>query len=252
MRLTFGDLAFAAVVIMVAVSAPAQEAADMQDEVAAELAAAAAWEADPVYGNPSSPAVPREPDVTVFFSDFEADNGGLSGSLDWEWGTAYSWSAAGCDSTPAPPAAPYSGAGMWGTVLNTCYNNLGNNQGSGSGSCNNTNPADDSILSLTVDLSGYTAATVTWYEWLDVYSYFDWTEVRVNDVSIWTYCPSSYIAPTAWVQHSHDLTPFVGGVVTIEWHFMSSTVVNRAGWYIDDVLVDGTPVPVELQTLTVD
>ena len=33
---------------------------------------------------------------------------------------------------------------------------------------------------------------------------------------------------------------------------LSSTVVNYAGWYIDDVLVDGTPVPVELQALTVD
>jgi hypothetical protein len=49
-----------------------------------------------------------------------------------------------------------------------------------------------------------------------------------------------------------DLTPYVGGAVTIEWHFMSSTVVNYAGWYIDDVLVDGTLVPVELQSITVE
>ncbi|HSN57063.1 MAG TPA: hypothetical protein VLT32_20500 [Candidatus Sulfomarinibacteraceae bacterium] len=230
----------------------AQESTTVQSEVAAELAAAAAWNASPVYGNPPSTATLREPDVTVFFSNFDSDNGGLSGTRDWEWGTSYAWSVSGCDSTPAPPAGPYSGGGMWATVLNTCHNNLGNNQGAASGTCNNTNPSDDSILSLTVDLSAYTAATVTWYEWLDVFSYFDWTEVRVNSTSVSTYCPSAYAAPTGWIQQAVDLTPYVGGIVTVEWHFMSSTVVNRAGWYIDDVLVDGTPVPVELQTFSVD
>jgi hypothetical protein len=252
MKSKFGRVALLVAVIAVPAWLSAQDVDNVPDEVAAELASAAAWDAAPVYGNPPSSATLREPDVTVFFSDFESDNGGLTGSLDWEWGTAYSWSAVNCDSTPAPPAGPYSGSGMWGTVLNSCYNNLGNNSGSGSGTCSNTNPADDSILSLTVDLSAYTAATLTWYEWLDVYSYFDWTEVRVNGASVSTYCPSSYTAPTAWVQQMVDLTPYVGGVVTVEWHFMSSTVVNRAGWYIDDVLVDGTPVPVELQTFTVD
>ncbi len=30
------------------------------------------------------------------------------------------------------------------------------------------------------------------------------------------------------------------------------TVVNRAGYYVDDVLVDGTPVPVELQSFSIE
>ena len=85
-----------------------------------------------------------------------------------------------------------------------------------------------------------------------MFSYFDWTEVRINGTSASTYCPSSYVAPTAWVLQSIDLTPYVGGSVTIEWHFMASTIVNYAGWYIDDVLVDGTAVPVELQSLTIE
>ncbi len=245
-------LAVLAVVVFVTPVAIAQDNTSVADEVAAELASAAAWEASPVYGNSPTAIAGHEPDVTVFFSNFDSDNGGLTGSRDWAWGTAYAWSAVSCDSTPAPPAGPYSGAGMWATVLNTCYSNLGNNQGSGSGTCSNTNTTDDSILSLTVDLSAYTAATLTWYEWLDVFSYFDWTEVRVNNTSVSTFCPSSYAAPTAWVQQAVDLTPFAGGSVTVEWHFMASTVINRAGWYIDDVLVDGTPVPVELQRFSVD
>ncbi len=250
-KLNVGILLVAAMLMTGAILA--QEPVGAPDEVAAELAAAAAWEASPVYGAPGATGMMHSPEATVFFTDFEADNGGLTGSRDWEWGTSYLWNGVGCYNTSYhQPPAPYSGVGMWATVLNTCYNNLGNNQGYGSGTCTNTNPSDDSVLSLTVDLSAYTDATVSWYEWLDVFSYFDWTEVRVNNTSVSTYCPSGYVAPTAWVPRSVDLTPWVGGVVTVEWHFMASTVVNYAGWYIDDVLVDGTPVPVELQSFTID
>lgn len=175
-------------------------------------------------------------------------------NLDWEWSTSYSWVGDNCYNTSYHnPAGPFSGNGMWGTIINNCYSDLGNNQGSGSGgSCTNTNPSDDSILTLTVDLTGYTAATLSWYEWFDVNSYFDWGEIRINNTSALVYCSSSYVAPTVWVQQSLDLTPFVGAVATIEWHMMASAVVNYSGWYIDDVLVDGTPVPVELQSLSIE
>ncbi len=222
-------------------------------EVAAELAAAAAWEASPVYAEAPPAAPAHTPQVTVFFSNFDTDNGGLTGTLDWGWAASYAWSGASCDGVNSPPAAPYSGTGMWGTVLNDCYSNLGNNAGySSSGACNNTTPADDSILALSVDLTGYTAATLTWYEWYDLFSYWDWAEVRVNGASVFMHCETTYVAPTAWVLRTVDLTPYVGGVVTIEWHMMASTVVNRAGYYVDDVLVDGTPVPVELQSFSIE
>ena len=35
---------------------------------------------------------------------------------------------------------------MWGTVVNCCYNNIGNN--TGYDTCINCNPSDDSILSF--------------------------------------------------------------------------------------------------------
>lgn len=228
-------------------------AQDSGDDVAAEIAALAAWEASPVYAPLSTPPL-REPEAIVYFSDFEADDGGLTGSLDWEWSTSYAFVGGSCSGTShVPPPAPYSGSGMWGTVINDCYSNLGNNQGSASGGgCTNTNPADDSILTLTVDLTNYTDAVLSWYEWFDVFSYFDWAEVRVNGGSALIYCSPSYIAPSSWVLQTIDLTPYVGGVVTVEWHFMSSTVINYAGWYLDDVLVDGTLVPVELQTIEIE
>ena len=218
-------------------------------EVAAELAAQAALEASPVYATlPATP--PRQPEAIVFFSNFDTDNGGLTGSLDWEWGATYAWSGASCDSSNYPPPAAYSGTGMWGTVLNDCYNNLGNN--AGYASCANSNPTDDSILTLVVDLTNYTDAALSFYEWYDLFSNWDWAEVYANGTPVIQHCESSHTIPTAWVQKTADLTPYVGGVVTIEFHMMASTVVNHAGWYIDDLMIDGTMIPVELQSLSVD
>jgi hypothetical protein len=244
------DLCLALVgALLVAAAVAAQDVPGDPAEVAAELAAAAAWQAAPVFA-PAVPASPlRTPEATVFFSDFNTDNGGLIGTLDWEWGATFAWTGTGCGGG-TPPTAPYSGAGMWGTVLNTCYNNLGNN--TGYSGCANSNPGDDSILTLSVDLTNYTAATLSWYEWYDLFSAWDWGELRINGAQAFVDCRSSYVAPTAWVLRTVDLAPYVGGVATIEWHMMASTVVNYSGWYIDDVLVDGTPVPVELQAFSVE
>ena len=218
------------------------------DPVASERAAGAGGGAAP-RAAPAIQTPPRAPNATVYSSSFDADNGGLTGSVDWEWGAVYAWAGTNCTGTFVQPAAAHSGTGMWGTVLNGCYHNLGNHQG---GTCNNTTPADDSILTLSVDLTGYSAATLSFWEWYDVFTSFDWAEVRVNGVQAFPHCEASYVAPTAWVQQNVDLTPYVGGPVTIEWHLLASAVVEKAGWYVDDVLVDATPVPVELQSFSAE
>ena len=188
--------------------------------------------------------------AVVFFSDFESDNGGMTPSLDWEWGT-FAWAGtAQCSGGALPPPTPYSGSGVWGTVLNDCYNNLSNN--SGYDTCVNGNTADDSILAVTVDLAGYTDAQLSWWEWNDLYLNWDWGEVYVNGQAVFQHCGTGYSAPSAWVQQVVDLTGYAGGSVTIEFHMMSSGVVAYAGWYIDDLEVSGTPVPVELQSFSIE
>jgi len=79
-----------------------------------------------------------------------------------------------------------------------------------------------------------------WWEWYDLFSPWDWAEVRVNGTSVFAHCESSYSSPVAWIAQNVDLTPFVGGPAIIEFHMMASTVVNRAGWFIDDVTITGT------------
>jgi hypothetical protein len=178
---------------------------------------------------------PTGPDVLFFAEDFDTDDGGLVGTLDWEWGDSYSWAATGCGGSFAPPPAPHSGGGMWGTVLNGCYNNLGNN--TGYADCNNTSPADDSILSFQVDLTSTGSAEFCWWEWRDLYLPWDWGQVYANGDMVFEHCGGSYSAPTDWVQQCVDLGAYAGTMVDIEFHMMASSVVNYAGWYIDDIEV---------------
>ena len=167
--------------------------------------------------------------------DFEADNGGFTGTLDWEWGT-YAWIGATCFGTNNPPPSAHSGGSMWGTVLNDCYANRGNN--SGYNTCINDNPTDDSILSFTLDLTGVTGQVeLSWWEWYDLFMDWDWAEVYVNGEVVFHHCGGGYVVPTEWQQQVVDLTPYTGGLATIEFHMMASTVVNYAGWYIDDVMI---------------
>jgi hypothetical protein len=143
---------------------------------------------------------------------------------------AYAW--AGSCSTSSPPSAAHSGGGMCGTVVNGCYNNLGNN--TNYNTCNNTSPGDDSILSFQVDLTTTGSAQLCWWEWPDLYLPWDWGQVWANGEVVFEHCGGSYVAPTQWVQQCVDLAPYAGQVVDVEFHMMASSVVERAGWYIDD------------------
>jgi Viral BACON domain len=205
-------------------------------EVELELMAEATYsrQVNPSIAQMEPAAVPGD---VIYFSDFEADNGGMTPSIDWVW-DVYAWNGSTCDPyTNYPPPSAYSGSHMWGTQMNTCYQNLGNN--SGFDTCSNTNPADDSILSLTVDLTGYDEAALSWWEWYDLFSPWDWAQVFANGVPVYNHCESSFVLPATWIQATADLTPYAGGPVTIEFHMMASTVVNHTGWYIDDLMVTG-------------
>jgi hypothetical protein len=175
------------------------------------------------------------PDVLFFAEDFDTDDGGLVGSLDWQWADTFAWTGATCGGSNVPPPAPHSGGGMWGTVLNDCYNNLGNN--TGYDTCNNTNPADDSILSFQVDLTATASAQLCWWEWTDLFLPWDWAQVYVNGTVVFEHCGGSYTAPSEWVQQCADLSAYGGGVADVEFHMLASSVVNYAGWYIDDIEV---------------
>src|SRR5690606_9346873 len=62
--------------------------------------------------------------VTVYFSDFETDDGGLVPDplTDWEHGEIPVVITGGnCDSSPASPGGAFSGVNGWATNLDDCY-----------------------------------------------------------------------------------------------------------------------------------
>ncbi len=171
----------------------------------------------------------------VYFSDFEADNGGLTSSVDWEWGD-YAWTGGSCYNEFFPPDTAYSGTRMWGTILNDCYSDLANN--ADYASCVNQNPDDDAILSVEVDLTGYGSATLSFYEWQDIFMNWDWAEVYVNDAVVYQHCGTGFVPSTEWGLVELDISEHAGGMITVEFHLLTSSVVNHAGWYIEDLKIE--------------
>lgn len=172
-------------------------------------------------------ALAQCPDSTaiLFNSDFENDDGGLvtSGFPDWQHGViGTSLTGTLCTSTFNNTIGAHSGTSGWGTILADCYNNSG----------------DTSVVGLTVDLSdpAYTAAELRFWHWFEVFTNFDFLFIRVNGQQVWLNNSTQF--SQVWLQQAVDLTPFLGqSVVNITFHLYATTVVNKAGWYLDDMQV---------------
>ena len=178
------------------------------------------------------------PGANEFFTNFEADNGGFvdtdSPAPGWEWG----------QSTVAPVGA-YSGVNVWGTVLAGNYPN----------SCN------FKLDSPEIDMSGWTYGVLEFQSWWDTEAFYDGGNIKVSTDggSTWTIVTpiGGYPEDAAttsnsgipgepcfsghnggqWALVQVDLTPFVGNMVKIRFHFGSDSSVIYSGWSIDDVRV---------------
>lgn len=176
--------------------------------------------------------------VVIYSSDFESDDGGwVSGGFgDWEWGTFVAGVGSGCDSAGQPePAAAYSGTQCWATNLDGCYTNAG----------------ATSTMSQTFDFSALTGTIeLSFQTWYHVFGNFDYIEIFVNGTQVWLHDSSN---PTAdWGEVIVDLSSYAGNAsVDIEFSLYATSVVNRSGWYVDDIQIaaEGGQPPVEIPTL---
>lgn len=170
--------------------------------------------------------------------DFELSDGALAGTKDWEWGKLGNWNpSSSCDGSETPPTAGHSGMGAWGTKISDCYSPLGN----ASSTCNNSDTTDDSVLSFKVKIPGnWTKATLSFYEWYDLFLTFDWSEIRVDGTVATQTCTGSAPSPPGWSQRTVDLSAYAGKIIEVAFHMMATSVVNYAGWYIDDLSISGS------------
>lgn len=222
--------------MLVVLALPAVAVAQTPDEQA-EILANQQWVPSiaPTLHAPQLTCFGGAAPITLYSSDLEADNGGWteSGYGEWEHGTIVPGVHDGCDAAPTgEPTGAHSGVNVWATNLDGCYANSG----------------ADSLLSYTFDLSavnpGYPASFELWH-WYLVFETFDWIKVKVNGTEVWR---SADTAVHDWAHLAVDLTPWSGqAAVTVTLELHATTVVNRMGWYVDNLEVLYCDViPVEL------
>jgi hypothetical protein len=167
----------------------------------------------------------------VYFSDFESDGGGFVGTGDWERGTPIG--VVGSDLGGfggAEPTGGFSGDFVWGTVIGGLHS-----------------ASTVSSLSITIDATGFTGLALNFQEWLESGgNTFDTAQVFANGslISLRDGGPTN-----GWRAVSFDLSNFDNSIFDLEFRFTTTTVVERVGWYIDDVGVTGVPAPSALALL---
>jgi len=163
--------------------------------------------------------------ATVFSDDFESGlsqwtRGHTGGTLDWDTTGAAYHSPGHC-------------------VTDSRSGNYGNNV--------------NSWISMTnsLDLTGYSHATISWWERYSTESGWDYCypEISLNGGSTWdsTFVAKYSGANSGWGQHSADLTPILASASNFKFRFRLRTDVSVVddGWYVDDVVLTGyTPAGV--------
>ncbi|MDP0490234.1 MAG: hypothetical protein Q7Q71_04200 [Verrucomicrobiota bacterium JB023] len=167
--------------------------------------------------------------------DFESDNGGFTASVTegtlWEWGAPNSIGFGG-----SITAGNGGSLNAWGVGLNGAY----------------AAPTTDSCLrSPDIDLSGFTQAELTFAEALDVEG-SDTAELKLfnadGDVEIATVYTATdgSLATADWAEANGgqpiDLSAGAGLTVYLQWCLsgVGGTTADYLGWYIDDVVVEGS------------
>ena len=161
----------------------------------------------------------------VYFNDFESDGGGFTATGDWERGTPVGADGTVLGGFGGPePVGGFSGDFVWGTVIGGLHS-----------------PSLVSSLSITIDATGFTDLALNFQEWLDSGgNSFDQAEVVINGTAI----DLRDGGPTGdWRAVSLDLSNFDNSIFDLEFRFSATAVVERVGWYIDDVAITGVPAP---------
>jgi hypothetical protein len=167
--------------------------------------------------------------VTVYSTDFEADDGGwtISGFGDWQWGPPVLGVHDLCDTSPRPePSGPVSGFNVTANNLDGCYQNSG----------------ATSTLSQTFDFTDVLAPiSLSLWQWHEVFGTFDTIDVMVNGDMLFEDVSSG--ATADWESLVLNLDAYAGlAAVTVEFNLNATTVVNRSGWYLDDIIIEGCGV----------
>ena len=192
----------------------------------------------------SDTSPPGAPEATHRFSvveiltsvDFEASDGGFTGTGEWAWG-----SPAG-----GGPSAAHSGTKLWGTDLEGNYGNR----------------IDITLDSPVYNLGAGGQAFLEIYHWYRTESFYDGGNVKISTDGGQTFAilqpvggyPEEEMAGSNaaipgepgftgssgdWARAVFDLGAYLGGTVIFRFHFGSDSSATDPGWFIDDFVIYG-------------
>jgi len=160
-------------------------------------------------------------ETQIFYENFYNQAGWTHGGTGDEWEYEewdYDW------------APPYRESWMAGTDI--LY--------SGSETGWYSNDANCYSLSPTIDLSGYSSATLEFIDWYEFGDAYDHVTLEVYDGS-WheldTFDQGN--DPDAWTTRTYDLSSYVGGTIQLRWTLISDSHDRYYGYYFDSVEITG-------------
>jgi bacillopeptidase F (M6 metalloprotease family)/subtilisin family serine protease len=168
------------------------------------------------YGN--NPAATPVHTLTVlppltpgYFTDMELDPAFNHGGTNdpWQWGVPTSG-----------PNGAHSGSNVYATNLSGTY----------------PNGANAYLATPPISLAGVTQAQLSFWQWHDLESNYDWADVWVIDgAGAQTRLLHQTGTSGGWNKRTINLTPWAGQSILVLFNLVTDGSVNRAGWYIDDI-----------------
>jgi hypothetical protein len=96
-------------------------------------------------------------------------------------------------------------------------------------------------LSRTIDLTGYTNATLSFWHRLPGIEgdEFDYVQVLIDNTIVWT----KDLPVSTWTKVTLSLEAFIGGSHNVQFLFISDDTIQEEGWYLDDILITDAYTP---------
>ncbi|MHA6252309.1 S8 family serine peptidase [Oceanobacillus sp. CAU 1775] len=158
-----------------------------------------------------------QPGITVgYFQDFEGTPAG------WTiFGTNSSWERG---IPTSGPGSAVSGENVYATNLNGDYNSSENS----------------TLLMPPIDLPEG-ESYLQYSEWFNLENNWDFGHVYLStDMENWTQLVQITNLSNGWLDSEIDLSAYSGERVYIGFNITSDSIINRSGWYIDDVGLSDT------------
>lgn len=147
-------------------------------------------------------------------TSFEGTNSSFTPTGDWQRGAPIGF-AGGAQSTEPPSAR--TGMEVFGTVLGGDH----------------SPSLVSELTSSPISFSSTDCPGFAFYEWIDSgINSFDTAEVLINGEVVYL---SDGFSNDQWRRVELDLSDYGRTIITIQFRFTATTVVERTGWYIDDL-----------------